>query len=95
MIAFEIYVNGQKVCTAGSAGLDALTTGITFSRPKQPAQREAGTYLTIGGVVIEPEEIVNWDHRQLHIGDMVEVRVVDASEVDEPKTRDHPRSCGV
>jgi len=94
MLAFELYVNGQKICTAGSDGLDALTTGITFSRPKQPAQREAGTYMTVAGVIKQPEEFHHWDHRQLHVGDKVEIRVVETSKVDAPKRKDHPGSCG-
>jgi hypothetical protein len=95
MIAFEVHFNGEKVCTAGSDGFDALTAGITFNRPKQPAQREAGTYLTLGGVVIQPEEFAHWIYRRLNVGDRVEVRVIETSEVDAPTRRDKPggRPC--
>jgi hypothetical protein len=95
MIAFEPYVNGQKICTAGSEGLDALTTGITFSRPMQPPQREAGTYLSLGGAVAEREEFAHWHHSQLRVGDQVEIRIVETPKADGPSRREKIRNHAV
>jgi hypothetical protein len=92
MIAFELYLNGQRICTASSEGLDALTTGITFSRPQQPIQREAGTFLTLAGLVLESEEYVHWHHSQLHAGDKVEIRIIDSPKGDEPSRIENPGS---
>ena len=36
MIAFEIYLNSQKVCRAGTDGLSALTAATGYILPKQP-----------------------------------------------------------
>ena len=87
MIAYEVYLNGEKLCTAGGAELTALTGTLTFF-PNRPD--ELGPLLTVGGVVCNPEEFLHWAHRGLRVGNRVEIRIVESSKADEPISRDHP-----
>ena len=87
MIAYEIYLNGKKVCTAGGSELSVLTGAVNFF-PNRSDQ--LGPLLTVSGVVSKPEEFLHWAHRELRIGDSVEIRVIESSIVDEVIRRDRP-----
>lgn len=79
MKAFEVYVNGEKACTAGvSNGIMAL---IINHIPRR------GFELRIGGLEVEH---VNWDGPAIGVGDEIVVRIVDTGAVD-PPTRRTPR----
>lgn len=87
MIAYEVYLNGAKVCTAGGSELTALTGAVNFF-PNRPDK--LGPLLTVSGVVSQPEEFLHWAHCDLRVGDRVEIRVVDATRVDKVISRDRP-----
>ena len=81
MIAFEVLVNGEKLCTAGVGDKGVLTANIVG--PKSPRLR-------VGG--LHNEEHVLWiSHRpmalELKVGDEVTVRIVETEVVDEPIQR--------
>lgn len=83
MIAFEVYVNKVKVCTAGIGELDAIISGLMCSanldeRPDQPK-----TTFHVSGMA--DKQAFRWVHYELSVGDRVEIRVVDTSKVDRPK----------
>jgi hypothetical protein len=91
MLGFEVELNGEKICTAGTGEFGVLTSGITWVNNRQQSSVENGRVekisLNIGGLTI-PEndagEFVNWARKELNIGDKVVVRIVDATEADEP-----------
>ena len=87
MIAYEVYVNGEKICTAGGTELTALSGGVNFF-PSRPDR--LGPLLTVSGVISKPEEFLHWAHRELHVGDRVEIRVVETPQVDDAARRDRP-----
>jgi hypothetical protein len=86
MIAFEIYVNGRKLCTAGTDGLSTVTAGAGFILPKQPPGAEPVLHLTVGGASVKPARVVTWGQHKLRVGDEVTIRVVDTPEVEAPDT---------
>jgi hypothetical protein len=87
MIAYEVYVNGVKVCTAGGHELTALSGAVNFF-PNRPDR--LGPMLTVSGVISQPEEFWHWTHRELHVGDRVEIRVVESSRADDVVSKDRP-----
>ena len=82
MRAFEIYVNGERVCLAGVTDRSVLTTIIDYSgRDREPL------HLHVGGLLIPQEEHVRWQDRDLDVGDEIRVRIVETDEVDPPAKR--------
>jgi hypothetical protein len=89
MIAFDVYLNGEKVCTAGNNDLTSLTATVNFF-PKRYKHDQLSPTLTVGGVVSKPEEFLDWVHRELRVGDRVEVKVVESSKADRVLRRRRP-----
>ena len=81
MIAFDVYLNGEKLCTAGGDELTSLTAAVGFF-PKRYKRDKLGPALSVSGVASRPEEFSEWAHRELHAGDKVEIQVVESSGVD-------------
>jgi hypothetical protein len=76
MRAFEIYVNGEKVCTAG------LADGVMSVIINHVGRRGFG--LWIGGL---DSEHVHWDAPAVGVGDEILVRLTDTEIVDPPTRR--------
>jgi len=84
MRAFEIYVNGEKLCTAG-IGDDGVLSAIASS---VTGRSRADLHLHVGGLISLGKEHVSWiEQRHLAVGDEILVKVVEANSVDEPKRR--------
>jgi hypothetical protein len=86
MLAFEVYINGQKRFTAGGDYL-TLTSGLTLIHTKLPKPDNATILFSTNG--IKSEEMVtigSWPSEDLNVGDRIEIRVVEVSEVDEPES---------
>jgi hypothetical protein len=77
MIAFEVYLNGKKICTAGGDELTSMTAAVSFF-PKRYKRDNLNPALSVSGVVSRPEEFLEWAHRELETGDKVEIQVVDS-----------------
>ena len=82
MTAFDIYLNGEKVCTAGGSELTALSSAVSLG----PTYPDKKAVLTVSGFLIssQAQEFLNWGHRDLRVGDRVEIQVVETSAVDKP-----------
>jgi len=93
MLAFEIHINGQKRFTAGG-DYPTLTSALTLIHTGLPKPDDATVLFSTTG--IKPEEMVTvgqWPAQDLKIGDRVEIRVVEVSEVDAPESVDtHERA---
>jgi hypothetical protein len=93
MIAFEIYINGQKRYTAGG-DYPTLTTALTLFHTQLPKPNDATILFSTTG--IRPDEMVtvgSWPTEDLTVGDRVEIRIVEVSEVDAPESVDkHERA---
>lgn len=94
MIAFEIFVNGEKRCVAGAGEFGVLSGMVvsTHSKPKDAAPSARETYIEVGGLA--DGEHLKWISQALSPGDSVTFRVIDTAEVDAPDSRyrDDPAS---
>jgi len=85
MIAFEIYVNGRKLCLAG-IGDDGVLSVIANWVTRMG---EGDLFLEICGLVSPAREHVAWAHQNpLRVGDRVQVKIVKADSVDKPYRRE-------
>ncbi len=84
MRAFEVYLNGRKLCTAGIAEAGVVTSCITWVTgpdPKEPEDME----LRVGGLVSRTHTHVDWMHRIVRNGDEIRIVVCDKEKVSKPK----------
>lgn len=86
MRAFEISLNGKKLCLAGIGNDGVLSTTITYV----PFRRRRETRLYIGGLVLPQNEHVFWKQSILRLGDEVRLKIVEKNSVDKPRKR-YPR----
>ena len=89
MIAFDVYLNGEKVCTAGNEDLTSVTAAVNFF-PKGYRRDKLSPTLTVDGVASQPEEFLDWAYRELRVGDRVEIQVVESSTADKVLRRHRP-----
>jgi hypothetical protein len=88
MVAYEVFVNGNRLCTAGIDGDGVLTAMLDYGRGK----RIDHLHLTVGGLVSSTREHLTWPGTFLKLGDEVRAKVVDAPSVDEPERREPANS---
>jgi hypothetical protein len=83
MIAFEIYVNGLKVCTAGLDDLEFV--GAALSSMVNPDRRpdERKLFFSVHGM--KDKKMYTWLRYEMQKGHRIELRIVDAKQTDEPK----------
>ena len=90
MRAFEVHLNGKKLCLAG-IGDDGVLTAIANG---VRGRRGSDLSLDVGGLISPTEQYVSWvRRRRLHVDDKITVRVVEKKAVDLPaiKYRFDPR----
>jgi hypothetical protein len=97
MIAFDYYVNGKKVRTAGIEGPGVVATNLALVRGIPAKKGKAAPEflsLEVGGLHSLTHTHVTWLHRRLVQGDTVRIDVVDASKVDRARKKrsESPRS---
>ena len=83
MRAFQIFLNGKKLCVVGIGNDGVLSTTITHV----PFRRRRETRLYVGGLVLPQNEDVRWKKALLRVGDEVRLKVVEAETVDKPRVR--------
>ena len=100
MKCFEVTINGKKVCTAGVGDDGVLTSIITFVKRNDSSEETADTQansdsasidLRVGGLANRGPgvtEQVEWLHQNLVVGDEITIKIVEASECDEPNTKE-------
>ena len=94
MIAFEIQLNGKRLCVAGIGDLGTVTAIMTWVRRKAPPE---GTTipdwtaeelnLHVGGIDSQTNENLVWLRHELQVGDAITVRVIETDSVDVPENR--------
>ena len=99
MKCFEVTINRKKVCTAGVGDDGVLTSIVTFVKrnnssegtEKVPANDSENLDLRVGGLANRGPgvtEQVEWLHQSLAVGDEITIKIVEASECDEPNTKE-------
>lgn len=91
VIAFEVRVNGQLLCTAGHDDIAVLNTMINC----QPGDGSHDVNVWVGGLtkgiiarrIRGRGEHVRWlESKSLSLGDEISIRIVDVPECDPPKS---------
>jgi hypothetical protein len=83
MRAFEVYLNGKRLCTAGIGDDGVLTTIVNYV----VGNGRDEVNLHVGGLISPIDEDVTWRTTQIQTGDEVRVRVIEAAKVDKPRKR--------
>jgi len=83
MRAFEVFLNGTRLCVAGIGADGVLTTTVTYC----PVRGKDDTRLYVGGLVLPEDEHVFWKQSVLVEGDELRIKVVNAKSVDKPRKR--------
>ena len=90
MRAFEISVNGERLCVAGSVHTNVLNAAITYLSKRQEFDMRVGATFTDDS----PDKYAYWVKRSLSVGDVVQLKVVDVLEADEPIERKSASDLG-
>ncbi len=100
MIAFEISIDGQMICTAGVSDVGVASVIASWvRRPARdctsgspiPDQFEEELGLDVGGLMQDPDGApvhIRWLQQPLRLGEQITLTIVEAGEVDPPRTRD-------
>jgi hypothetical protein len=85
MKAFQVHLNGRKLCTAGfneqNVVLDAMVDYVSGNGRDEIA-------LTVGGLISPKEEFVRWVRRKkLRVGDEIQLRIIETQSADIPQER--------
>lgn len=105
MIAFEIEINGNKLCTAGVESKYGVLSSILSWAKRDISQLpdevktkvpEEELKLTIGGHITHSRddgENLNWPGQRLKSGDQIRINIIETDKVDEPlvKKRHDPK----
>ena len=103
MIAFDVFLNGKKLARAG-IGSDGVLTAVATSvhrrasrsggKRSQPHRELSFSLDGYRSTTGEIGEHFKWDERKLKPGDVVTIKVITATQVDEPRRRvmDDPKS---
>ncbi len=96
MIAFEVILNGNKLCDAGIKGLGVLTAILSSThRALAPAAGMNRLYspdeltLEVGGLQTDHKEMpgqqMSWARRTLKVGDTIVINIKSLEIVDPPE----------
>ncbi|MGO9227886.1 MAG: hypothetical protein ACLQKA_01560 [Bryobacteraceae bacterium] len=83
MRAYEVFLNGERLCVAGIDGDAVLSAILSSVRIKGSDDLD----LTVGGLVSTTKEHLTWTQAGLKVGDEVRVRILESPSADEPKRR--------
>jgi hypothetical protein len=90
MTAFEIRINGEKVCTAGLNEPGVVTSIVSWLRGVPKAKDAISSEhidIRIGGLNSRTDTHLTWLTRTLQIGDEVKIKVLAKAKVDKPTRR--------
>ena len=86
MIAFEIFVNGEKRLTMGGEEYSSLNALLGLIRLPLPKPDDTTITLATSGITADQIRVGMWPSLLLAVGDRVEIRVVEVEAVDEPES---------
>src|SRR5689334_17615787 len=83
MRAFDVYLNGKRLCIAG-IGEDGVLNAMVNCIVKNGADHMS---MNVGGLKSSTEEHIRWnaDRLMLGVGDEVLVKIIEAESVDKPQ----------
>ena len=99
MICFEIFINGEKICTAGiDSEFGVLTSILTwvkrdlnqFSLKDRHKMLEEELDFNVGGHISYGKndyENLDWIKKSLSPGDEIKIKIIESPQADEPSSR--------
>lgn len=85
MLAFEISVNGKRLCPFGTDNALVVSTALSWTR------HQGRVCFNIGGIVNDgTNDHFEWKTPQIDVGDEVLVRLVDVDSIDAYDNRYSP-----
>jgi hypothetical protein len=88
MRAFEVHLNGKRLCVAGVGEHGVLCTCVTYVKGPNGADLD----LTVSGLFTPIDEHAIWINRRLKARDKVVVKIIEAESVDKPRKQYRPDS---
>src|SRR5258708_24971141 len=82
MRAFEVFLNGKRLCVAGVGKAGVLTTIIDQVSGHRDRDR---LHLHVGGLN-GANEFVTWWNQALRVNDVISLKIIETDAVDKPKT---------
>jgi hypothetical protein len=82
MRAFEISINGERLCLAGASNASVFTAIIEYL-----GRDEEHLHLHVGGLLIPEQEHITWQDSSLSVGDDVRIRILESDKIDAPTER--------
>jgi hypothetical protein len=87
MKAFEVYLNGQKMCRAGIRKDGVVSVIVNWTA----RQGEENLFFSVSGLISDLNQHVAWiQHQALQSDDTIQIEVVEADSVEEPTVRKSP-----
>lgn len=98
MIAFEVHINGQRICVAGLKGFGVVSATLCRARHDATAPVGPGEelFLELGGLDATTREFLKWlPHQPLNVSDEIRFKVVETESADPPieRKRDDPEQA--
>ena len=82
MLAFEVYVNTVKVCTAAVDDFDFVGATLSSVMKKDGSPQERKVHFFVHGMNLEEKKPHQWVRYALEKGHKIEIRIVEAKKVD-------------
>ncbi len=86
MKAFEIYVNGQHLITAGIGDDGVLASCINWVDGAAPRPDSGSLTFHVGGIDGRTDEYVDWSVPPIGVGDEITFKIVETDQVS-PESR--------
>ena len=86
MVAFQIFVNGEKRLTIGGEEYSFLNALLGLIRLPLPKPDDTTITLATSGITQDQERVGMWPSLLLAVGARVEIRVVDGETGDAPES---------
>jgi hypothetical protein len=81
MRAFEVSLNGKKLCLAGIGDDGVLSAKVNWVT----GDKASDLFLVVGGLVSPTREHVSWVRQKpLRVGDVIRVKIVETPSTDRP-----------
>jgi len=90
MIAFEVYLNGEKLCTAGIGELGVLTAMLNWTHVRKIGTKEIppeDLEVSVTGMDSSTGEFPKWLRRAVALGDEIRIKIIRTARVDDPVER--------
>ena len=82
MVAFDVFLNGKRLCTAG-VNTDGVLTAVVDWVGHGPGKESL--HVNVFGLYSPTRQHAGWARRDLKPGDKIRVKIVEANKVDKPK----------